>query len=121
MANFDAGNLRELRDVQEVAIRTEMHPNSAVVIWVVVADDEVFVRSVRGTKGRWYRDLAAGAPAMLESASSRQAVQAIPVTDPAAVARASREYLRKYHLSPYARAIVKSEILSTTLRLAPLT
>jgi hypothetical protein len=32
-----------------VAIRTEKHPKSAVVIWVV-ADDEVFVRSWRGAK-----------------------------------------------------------------------
>jgi|SRR5580692_5810422 hypothetical protein len=59
MTNFDADILCELRDLQEVAIRTEKHPNTAVVIWVAVADEEVFVRSVRGTKGRWYRDLAA--------------------------------------------------------------
>ena len=78
MTNFDADTLRELRDVQEVAIRTEKHPKSAVVIWVVVADDEVFVRSWRGAKGRWYRDLAAGGPATLEFAGRRLAVQAIP-------------------------------------------
>jgi hypothetical protein len=119
MANFDADTLRELRDLQEVAIRTERHPKNAVVIWVVVADDEVFVRSVRGTKGRWYRDLAAGGPATLEFAGRRLAVQAIPASDPAAVARASREYLRKYQPSPYAPAIVKSEALPTTLRLEP--
>ncbi len=68
MAKFDAETLRELRDVQEVMIRTEKHPKSAVVIWVVVADDEVFVRSWLGAKGRWYRDLAAGEPATLEFA-----------------------------------------------------
>ena len=62
MANFDADTLHESRHSQEVAIRTEKHPKNAVVIWVAVADDEVFVRSVRGTKGRWYRDLAAGGP-----------------------------------------------------------
>jgi len=44
MANFDAPTLGELRDVQEVVIRTEKHPKSAVVIWVVVADDEDIVR-----------------------------------------------------------------------------
>ena len=93
--------------LQEVAIRTEKHPRTAVVIWVVVADDEVFVRSVRGSKGRWYRDLAAGGPATLEFAGRRLAVQAIPATDPAAVGRASREYLRKYQPSPYAQAMVR--------------
>ena len=56
---------------------------------MVVADDEVFVRSWRGTKGRWYRDLAAGGRATLEFTGCRLAVQAIPVSDPAAVARAS--------------------------------
>jgi hypothetical protein len=119
MANFDADTLRELRDVQEVAIRTEKHPQNAVVIWVVVADDEVFVRSVRGTRGRWYRDLAAGGPATLEFAGRRLSVQAIPESDPAAVDRASREYLRKYRVSPYAQAMVKSEVLPTTLQLEP--
>jgi hypothetical protein len=99
MTNFDADTLRELRDVQEVAIRTEKHPKSAVVIWVVVADDEVFVRSWRGAKGRWYRDLAAGVPATLEFAGRRLAVRALPASDQAAVARASREFLRKYQRS----------------------
>jgi hypothetical protein len=119
MTNFDADTLRELHDLQEVAIRTEKHPKSAVVIWVVVADEEVFVRSVRGGKGRWYRDLVAGGPATLEFAGRRLAVQAIPVSDPAAVARASDEYLRKYQPSPYAQAMVRSEVLPTTLRLEP--
>ena len=119
MAKFDAQSLSDLRDVQEVRIRTEKHPKSAVVIWVVVADDEVFVRSWRGAKGRWYRDLAAGGPATLEFAGRRLAVQALPARDQGAVARASREFLRKYQPSPDAREMVRSEILPTTLRLEP--
>jgi hypothetical protein len=119
MANFDADTVDQLRHLQEVAIRTGKHPDNAVVIWVVVADDQVFVRSVRGPKGRWYRDLAAGGPATLEFAGHRLAVQAIPASDPAAVDRASREYLRKYQPSPYAQAMVRSEVLPTTLRLEP--
>lgn len=117
MANFDADTLRELHDVREVAIRTETHPESAVVIWVIVADGEVFVRSVNGAKGRWYRDVAGGGPAALEFAGRRLAVQAIPATDPAAVGRASREYLRKYRPSPYAQAMVEPGVLPTTLRI----
>jgi hypothetical protein len=115
MTNFDADTLRELRDVQEVAIRTEKHPKSAVVIWVVVADDEVFVRSWRGAKGRWYRDLAAGGTATLEFAGRRLAVRALPASDQAAVA--SREFLRKYQRSTHSQEMVRSETLPTTLRL----
>ena len=109
MTNFDADNLRQLRDVQEVVIRTEKHPKSAVVIWVVVADDEVFVRSWLGARGRWYRDLAAGGPATLEFAGRRLAVQALPTTDPGTIARASREFLRKYQRSTHAQEMVRSK------------
>ena len=119
MTNFDADTLRELRDVQEVAIRTEKHPKSAVVIWVVVADDEVFVRSWRGAMGRWYRDLAAGGPATLEFAGRRVAAQAFPASDPGAIARARREFLRKDQRSSHAQEMVRSETLPTTMRLEP--
>jgi hypothetical protein len=119
MLKFDAATLRELHDVKEVAVRTEKHPETAVVIWLVVADDEVFVRSVRGIKGRWYKDLAAGGSATLEFAGRRLAVQALPASDAQSVARASREYLRKYQPSPYAQSIVRAEVLPTTLRIEP--
>ncbi len=78
---FDADTLRALRDVQEPVIRTEKHPKSAVVIWVVVSDDKVFVRSWLGARGRWYKDLAAGGPAALEFAGRRLPVQAVPASD----------------------------------------
>jgi hypothetical protein len=60
-----------------------------------------------------------GRRATLEFAGRRLAVQAIPASDPTAVGRASREYLRKYQPSPYAQAMVRSEVLPTTLRLEP--
>src|SRR5438309_4299373 len=101
MAKFDAETLRELRDAREAAIRTDKHPKTGVVIWVVVADDEVFVRSVYGTKGRWYRDLAAGGAATLEFAGQRLAVQAVPESNVGAINRASDEYRSKYQPSPY--------------------
>src|SRR5216683_8295989 len=115
MAKFEADTLSDLRDRKEVRIRTEKHPDSAVVIWVVVTDDEVFVRSFRGTKGRWYRDLATGGSATLEFAGRQLAVQALPASDADSIARASREYLRKYQPSPYAQAMVRAEVLPTTL------
>ena len=86
---------------------------------MVVADDEVFVRSVRGGKGRWYRDLAAGGSASLEFADRRLEVRAFPASDADSVVRASREYLRKYQPSPYAEAMVRAGVLPTTLRLEP--
>jgi hypothetical protein len=119
MAKFDANTLRELRDVDEVAIRTDKHPKSAVVIWVVAADEEIFVRSWRGAKGRWYQDLAAGGPATLEFDGRSLAVQAFPAGDQNAVDRTSREFLGKYRRSTHAEEMVRPETLPTTLRLEP--
>jgi hypothetical protein len=55
----------------------------------------------------------------LEFAGRRLAVQALPAIDPGAVARASREFLRKYQRSTHAQEMVRSETLPTTLRLEP--
>lgn len=120
MTMFDASTLAVLRDTKEVAIRTSNHPATAVVIWVVVADGEVFVRSFRGATGRWYRDLAGGGRATLEVSGRRLEVQAIPANDPGSIERASRAFLSKYQPSPYAQAMVQADLLSTTLRLDPI-
>jgi len=119
MATFDRDTLQRLHDTQEIAISTGKHPGKPIVIWVAVADDEVFVRSVRGPKGLWYKDLAAGGPAELDLAGRKLAVQAVPVRDEAAIGQASREYLRKYRTSPYAQSMVRADTLPTTLRLEP--
>jgi len=119
MATFDRDTLQRLHDTQEIAILTGKHPDEPIVIWVVVAGDGVFVRSVRGPKGRWYRDLAAGGPAELDFAGRKLAVQAIPANDRAEIDQASREYLRKYRTSPYAQSMVRADTLPTTMKLEP--
>lgn len=117
--SFDAATLAALRAVQEVRICTTRQPELAVIIWVVVADDQVFVRSVKGAKGRWYRTVSADGSATLELDGRRFAVHVTPVTDPAAIERASRKYLVKYATSPYAQSMVRADVLGTTMRLRP--
>jgi len=94
VTKFDGDILEELRETQEVRIRTERHPGNAVVIWVAVDDGEVFVRSWLGPRGRWYKDLAAGGHATVEYAGRTVPVRAIPAGDEASIARTSREFLR---------------------------
>lgn len=119
VTDFDAKTLTGLRDAQEVVIRTDAHPDSAVPIWIVVSGNEVFVRSVRGSKGRWYRDMAAGSAANLDLDGRRIPIRASAATDSASVSQASAEYERKYQGSPWAASMVRDEVLSTTLRLHP--
>ena len=54
---FDAETLRLLEETKEVRIETRRDgdsPEHRTIIWVVVVEGEVFVRSVRGqTLGAW--------------------------------------------------------------------
>ena len=56
---FDSGLLAQLRNTQEVRIHAGKAGDKTATIWVVVAGNDVFIRSVRGPKGRWYKAAAA--------------------------------------------------------------
>jgi hypothetical protein len=120
MAGFDAVALDGLRADKEVIIRTARHPDTPVIIWVVVAaDGTVYVRSVKGVQGRWFRDLAADGRGTLQVRDQRIAVQASPATDDLSVAQASAAFLAKYQHSSYVGSMVRAEVLATTMRLDP--
>ena len=116
---FDAATLDELRNAKEVSVRAGKHSDRGVVIWVVVAADDVFIRSVQGPKGRWYRSAVANGLANLEVDHRLIPAEAVPVTDSATIAMVSDAYLAKYEPSPYAKAMIRAEVLPTTLRLQP--
>lgn len=89
------------------------------VVWVVVDGPEVFLRSVDGAEGRWYRRAVADAEVTLVVGSTRLDARAVPATDPASVERASAGYRRKYATGPSLDAMLAEAVLDTTLRLEP--
>jgi hypothetical protein len=117
--HFDQATLGTLRDAREVAIHTSAGPRRGTVIWVVVVGDEAFVRSVRGAGAKWYTAALGDRRATLALDDRRWPVDVTPVADPHVISQVSQAYLAKYATSPYAKSMVRSEILSTTLRLDP--
>ena len=123
-ASFDAETLQLLDATKEVRIETrrdENAPAHRTIIWVVAVDGEVFVRSVRGEKGRWYREVSANPSAALHVGDKRIPVRAVPVTDEPTVGAVSDAYESKYgRTAPGStRAMLRPETLPTTLRLEP--
>jgi hypothetical protein len=116
---FDHATLGALRHAAEVAIRTSANPKRGIVIWVVVVGDNVFARSFRGPCAKWYTSAVADRQATLELDDGRWPVSVTPVTDPAVIAEVGQAYLGKYAASPYAKEMVRVEILPTTVRLDP--
>ena len=119
-AMFDPATLAALRDTKEVRIRAARHKGSGVVIWIVVAGDAAYVRSVRGPAGKWFVAVAADGQATLGIGDHEIPVRSVPVTDQPTIEAVSQAFLTKYATSPYAPSIVRPDTLPTTMRLDPI-
>ncbi len=123
-AVLDREALDALDRTDEVHIETRKDassPGHETVIWVVVVDGDAFVRSVRGAKGRWYREASANPDVTLRVNDRRVPVRAAPETDARTIEGVSGAIREKYEASfpgPTA-AMLREEVLATTLRLLP--
>jgi hypothetical protein len=127
--SFDPETLRLLDETKEVRIETrrgetrrgESAPAHLTIIWAVTVDGDVFVRSVRGEKGRWYREVSANPSAALHTGDNRIPVRALPVTDDQTIGAVNEAYRSKYgRTSPGSTlAMLQPETLPTTLKLEP--
>ena len=122
--SFETETLRLLDETDEVYVETRRDSDSEehrTIIWVVVTGGEVFVRSVRGTKGRWYREISSNPEGALHVDDERIPVRAAPADDWPTVEAVSDALRSKYEESapgPTA-AMVRPEVLPTTLKLSP--
>jgi len=121
-SRLDPEVLNAIDATDEVRVRTSRDassPEHETVIWAVVVDGDAFVRSVRGEKGRWYREASANPDVTLRVNDRRVPVRAVHETDARAIERVSEAIREKYGASypgPTA-AMLREEVLSTTLRL----
>jgi hypothetical protein len=122
--SFDLETLHLLDETEEVYIETSRDADSRerrTIIWTVVVGNEVFVRSVRGRKGRWYQRISAHPEGALLVGDTRIPVHAAAATDDVTVDAVSEAFRGKYEEAwpgPTA-GIVRSEVLPTTLKLSP--
>lgn len=119
--SFSAEDLDRLDRTQEVEIETQAPGREArrTVIWIVVDDGEVFVRSVRGERARWYRDGLANPAVAIHADGRRIPATAITAADPDSVDRMNAGIERKYRGDPAIRSMLRPAVLPTTLRLEP--
>jgi hypothetical protein len=122
--SFDRATLEAVDRTAEVEIETSRGPDAPVhrtVIWIVADAEDVYVRSVRGPAGRWYRELTANPHGAVHVRGRRVPVRAEPASDPDSVARVSERLKTKYESrwpGPTA-SMLRDEVLPTTLRLSP--
>jgi hypothetical protein len=111
-----------LESVEEVDIETRRDGDAPVhrtIIWAAEWDGEVYVRSLRGEDGRWFRELMANPEATLYVEGDAVPVSATRAADLQSVERATQGFRKKYGDSPHLGSMIRDEIGSTTVRLEP--
>ncbi len=111
-----------LESAEEIEIETSRGGGAPVhrtIIWPAVDEGEVYVRSLRGGAGRWYREAIENPEVVLHVAGESIPARAVHAGDDRSIERASAGLQRKYADSPYVDSMVRDEILETTIRLEP--
>jgi hypothetical protein len=119
---FEAGTLAAWRDEREVSVETAAADGAIhrTIIWIVVdAYDRVLIRSYRGATARWYCEaLDTGHGAILLGAA-RVPVSFEVARDAERIAACSAELERKYAGDRSTPAMVREDVLDTTLEVLP--
>lgn len=118
---FSPEDLAVLEATPEVEIETRAADGAVhrTVVWVVVDGRDVFVRSVRGPAGRWYREALARPGIALRVGDRRLPAVAVRTADAESIRRASEALARKYAGDESTPSILRDDVLDTTLRLDP--
>jgi hypothetical protein len=115
--------LDRLRTKHEVRIETSRGGGAPVhrtIIWVVVdARDRILVRTYRGPASRWYREAVANPRCRLLVGADAVDVTVERADDADRIAACSAGLAEKYAGDPATPAMLRDEVLPTTLELHP--
>jgi hypothetical protein len=103
----------------DIETRSPEGKTHRVTIWIVVVDGAPYVRSVRGPRGRWYRELTARKEGVLHVGSRKVDVRPAKVRAPAMIDEVSAALWRKYAKTASLFSMLRLSTLDTTLRLEP--
>ena len=120
--SFSGEDLAAIDAAEEVHIETVAPGGAAhqTIIWIMVDDGEVFVRSVNGEKGRWYQEAKANPAVAIHVDGRRLPATAIPADDPDSIDRVSAALKTKYNgFGGDLESMLQPHNFATTLRLEP--
>lgn len=124
MASTADDLLWKLAESDEIDIETRRDSKSPLhrtTIWIVPTENGVYVRSVKGKKGRWYQEAVANPHVTIRVGERKVAVRAEPEPSAAVISEVSAAYRQKYgeRWPSETEPMLRPSVLPTTLRLAP--
>lgn len=108
-------------DELEIApLRRDGTLRKPVTIWVVRVGDELYIRSVNGRSGAWFRGVQTRHEGRIWAGGVEKEVTFVEEADPAINDQVDAAYRAKYRRYPqYVSPMVTAEARATTLKLAP--
>ena len=120
MTSWSEEELRSIADVGEIRVAGRRDDGSLrplVIVWHVVVDGALYVRSVRGTSGKWYRGVTRHHEGAISWRGGTHDVAY--VSDSTKDAEIDAAYFEKYGRGSASRSITSAEAAATTLRIEP--
>ena len=116
---FGESDLEELAATEEIEVETRSNSGEVhrTIVWPLVRDGIVYLRSYRGPQARWYREALADPDIALVLDGRRVPARAVLATDEASVEACSAALRDKYRRSYSLAAMLTPEVLPTTLRI----
>ncbi|MGZ0152899.1 DUF2255 family protein [Kribbella sp. WER1] len=120
MTSWTAAELQALDRVGEIRVagrRNDGSVRTLTIVWHVVVDGKLYVRSVRGAEGSWYKGVVRHHEGAISWNGRTRDVSYVP--DAAADDQLDAAYLAKYGNGSATRAIINETARATTLRVEP--
>jgi len=123
MAAWTLDELDRIGSAEEMLIapmRMDGSLQKPVIIWVVRIGDELFVRSVRGLRGAWFRGVQIRHEGWVSADGIEKDVVFEDVSDPVVIDEIDNAYRFKYARYPqYVAPLFKPEARAATIKLTP--
>lgn len=118
--SLTAEQLAAIDAANEVDIHTSADGKTvATIIWVVVAEGDVYVRSVQAEDGLWYQRARANPSVALDVGGEVIEFEAVHIENDATIETVSDALRAKYRPGGSLDRMTRDDVLAHTLRLDP--
>jgi hypothetical protein len=116
---FGDSDLEQLATIEEIEVETHSKAGEVhrTIVWPLVRDGVVYLRSFHGPAGRWYCEALADSSIALVMDGRRVPARAVSAPDDASVEACSAALREKYRRSYSLQAMLAPATLPTTLRI----
>ncbi|GAA1890556.1 DUF2255 family protein [Actinomadura bangladeshensis] len=122
MTTWSNDDLDRLGGADEIQIAPEQGDGtlrSPTTIWIVRSGEEMYVRSVNGPGGHWYRTAEGSHRGQIRADGATRDVAFVDEADPSVNEQVDAAYMAKYGSTPFAEPMTRPGPRDTTLRLVP--